>query len=80
MQTRSQTIAETLRNLILEGEYLPGERLEEVPLAVRMEVSRTPVRAALATLENIARLHDLELRRRGDGLVLQRHETVGKAP
>lgn len=51
MQTRSQTIAETLRNLILEGEYLPGERLEEVPLAVRMEVSRTPVRAALATLE-----------------------------
>lgn len=32
------------------------------------------------TLENIARLHDLDLRRRGETLVLARHRTVGKAP
>lgn len=32
------------------------------------------------TLENIARLHDLDLRSRGETLVLARHRTVGKAP
>jgi GntR family transcriptional regulator of vanillate catabolism len=51
METRSQQIADILRTQILDGEHLPGERLEEVPLAVKMQASRTPIRAALATLE-----------------------------
>src|SRR5262245_5481358 len=40
-----------LRDLILKGEFNPGERLAEVTLAARLGVSRTPVRLALATLE-----------------------------
>jgi len=40
-----------LRDLILKGEFAPGERLAEVNLAARLGVSRTPVRLALATLE-----------------------------
>lgn len=40
-----------LRDLILKGEFAPGERLAEVTLAARLGVSRTPVRLALATLE-----------------------------
>lgn len=40
-----------LRDLILKGEFAPGERLAEIPLAEKLGVSRTPVRLALATLE-----------------------------
>ena len=48
----SQTINAliTLRELILNGELLPGERLLEVALVERLGVSRTPIRAALAKL------------------------------
>src|SRR6218665_1734040 len=50
MQTLSQNLTETLRDWLLHGRLKPGERIEEVPLALTMGVSRTPVRAALATL------------------------------
>jgi GntR family transcriptional regulator, vanillate catabolism transcriptional regulator len=40
-----------MRDLILKGEFAPGERLAEIPLAEKLGVSRTPVRLALATLE-----------------------------
>ena len=50
MRTRSQDITDALRQRILSGEYPPGERLEEVPLAEALGVSRTPVRAALTLL------------------------------
>lgn len=40
-----------LRDLILKGEFAPGERLAEIPLAARLGMSRTPVRVALASLE-----------------------------
>jgi GntR family transcriptional regulator of vanillate catabolism len=40
-----------LRDLILRGEFLPGARLAEQQLAGRLNASRTPVRAALVTLE-----------------------------
>lgn len=40
-----------LRDLILKGEFPPGERLAEIPLAEKLAASRTPVRLALATLE-----------------------------
>lgn len=40
----------TLRELILNGELQPGERLLEVALVDHLGVSRTPIRAALARL------------------------------
>jgi len=48
----SQTITALLRlrELILEGELPPGERLSENTVADRLGASRTPVRAALARL------------------------------
>lgn len=50
MDTLSQTVTETLRAWVLDGTLRPGERLEEIPLAEKLGVSRTPVRAALAAL------------------------------
>ncbi len=41
----------TLRQAILTGEFMPGERLMEVSLANRLGVSRTPVREAIRKLE-----------------------------
>jgi GntR family transcriptional regulator of vanillate catabolism len=41
-----------LRQLILNGELRAGDRLSEVRLAARLEVSRTPLRLALAQLEH----------------------------
>lgn len=52
MQTLSQQVTQTLRDWILHGRFKPGERIEEIPIAETMGVSRTPVRAALATLAN----------------------------
>lgn len=52
MQTLSQQVTETLRDWILHGRIKPGERIEEIPIAKNMGVSRTPIRAALATLAN----------------------------
>lgn len=40
-----------LRDLILKGAFAPGERLAEIPLAEKLQASRTPVRLALTTLE-----------------------------
>ncbi|HEV2676301.1 MAG TPA: GntR family transcriptional regulator [Aliidongia sp.] len=39
-----------LRELLLSGEFGPGERVAEIPLAARLSVSRTPLRLALLTL------------------------------
>jgi GntR family transcriptional regulator, vanillate catabolism transcriptional regulator len=41
-----------LRQLVMEGELRAGDRLSEVRLAARLEVSRTPLRLALAQLEH----------------------------
>lgn len=40
-----------LRDLILEGDFEPGERLSEVNLSERFGISRTPLRSALQKLE-----------------------------
>jgi DNA-binding GntR family transcriptional regulator len=40
-----------LRQLILQGEFAPGERLTGARLSEMLKVSRTPVRAALVRLE-----------------------------
>jgi GntR family transcriptional regulator of vanillate catabolism len=46
-----EAILVRLRDLILKGEFEPGRRLAEQQLAERLGASRTPVRAALVTLE-----------------------------
>ncbi len=51
-----------LRELILSGEFEPGERMSELPLVERLGVSRTPLRLALAELE-----HEGLLRERSPG-------------
>ena len=40
-----------VRDLVLDGHIRPGERLSEVAIAERLGISRTPIRAALARLE-----------------------------
>lgn len=45
-----ETVLIQLRDLILRGEFEPGQRLAEQQLAERLGASRTPVRAALVTL------------------------------
>ena len=39
-----------LREMILAGEFSPGDRISEAPLAARIGVSRTPIRLALERL------------------------------
>jgi GntR family transcriptional regulator, vanillate catabolism transcriptional regulator len=45
-----------LRELLLRGEFAPGERMSELPLAARLGVSRTPIRLALEQLAHIGLL------------------------
>ncbi|PWK54043.1 GntR family transcriptional regulator [Silicimonas algicola] len=47
---RSDIIADELEGLILEGSFTDGARLDEVQLADRFQVSRTPIREALHRL------------------------------
>jgi len=50
-QSRSLKALMGVRDLILGGHARPGERLSEVAIADRLGISRTPIRAALARLE-----------------------------
>jgi DNA-binding GntR family transcriptional regulator len=43
-------IAEALKQLIYDGEFAPGERLNEAALALRMGTSRGPIREAVRVL------------------------------
>lgn len=47
----TEAVTATIRELIMDGTFSQGERLTETGLALRLNVSRTPVRLALATLE-----------------------------
>ena len=49
-QTRSQSVADSLRERILAGEFAPGTRMQEIALAEELHVSRTPIREALRSL------------------------------
>ena len=51
-----------LREMILSGEFAPGERMSELRLVKRLGVSRTPLRLALATLEHEGLLQGLKSR------------------
>ena len=50
MSKRAETLRDALEEDILTGVLAPGERLEEVALARRFGVSRTPIREALLQL------------------------------
>jgi GntR family transcriptional regulator, vanillate catabolism transcriptional regulator len=52
MDSQQSRVLVQLRDLILKGEFVPGERLAEIPLAEKLGASRTPVRLALASLEH----------------------------
>lgn len=47
-----QSIYDTLRNMIVALELIPGSRVTETQLADHFQVSRTPIRAALQKLES----------------------------
>jgi DNA-binding GntR family transcriptional regulator len=49
-QQLAPRIAESLKQLIYEGEFAPGERLNEAALALRMGTSRGPIREAVRVL------------------------------
>jgi GntR family transcriptional regulator of vanillate catabolism len=44
-------LAIKIRQMILDGEFSPGDRMAEIPLADKLGVSRTPTRAAMSLLE-----------------------------
>jgi DNA-binding GntR family transcriptional regulator len=48
----SQRIADALRAAILDGSYLPGERIRQEEVAARSGASRIPVREALRVLHS----------------------------
>jgi GntR family transcriptional regulator of vanillate catabolism len=50
VEKRGAGVARALRTSLLDGEFEPGERLNEVQIAARYGVSRTPVRTALQQL------------------------------
>ena len=49
-QTRSDALKDAIAESIVRGELPPGQRLDEVSVAQRFAVSRTPVREALKQL------------------------------
>jgi GntR family transcriptional regulator, vanillate catabolism transcriptional regulator len=55
--TRSASLVERLRQGLLDGQYPLGQRLNEVQLSRELDVSRTPVRAALQMLAGEGLLH-----------------------
>ncbi|MGV3487780.1 MAG: GntR family transcriptional regulator [Tuberibacillus sp.] len=48
----SDNVARTLREMILNGRLMPGERINQVHLAQELNISRGPLREALRLLQN----------------------------
>ena len=69
-ESESQTLRAllTMRELLVRGEFKPGERILEIPLAARLGVSRIPLRLVLDRLEHEGLL---EARPRGGFIVRQ---------
>jgi DNA-binding GntR family transcriptional regulator len=51
-QTLREKILETIRDAILKGSLIPGEKVAEPELAERFGISRTPIREAFRQLES----------------------------
>jgi len=61
MPKNSKVVAK-IREMIVNGEFQPGQRLREVEIAKQLGVSRTPVREALPTLAQEGVLRQLDTR------------------
>ncbi|WP_251551177.1 GntR family transcriptional regulator [Neobacillus muris] len=51
-QTLSDSVASIIRKMIFNGTLKPGERINQVQLAEKMDISRGPIREALRLLQN----------------------------
>ena len=51
--TRTEILLSEIENMIINGSMMPGERLDEMMLAKKYDVSRTPVREAIRALTAI---------------------------
>lgn len=51
MSDLPSNLAIKIRQMILDGEFSPGDRIAEIPLSEKLGVSRTPARAAMSLLE-----------------------------
>lgn len=49
--TGAQRCLQQIRQMIVSGELLPGQKVHQAELAARLDVSRIPVREALSTLQ-----------------------------
>jgi DNA-binding GntR family transcriptional regulator len=58
-ESLSIKVANYLRRSIVQGEFLPGERLNELLISTRLSISRSPVREAFRILEseNLVDIH-----------------------
>jgi len=52
VQSLTKSVLEYIRNHIITGELVPGQRLNENDLAARLKVSRPPIREAFRVLES----------------------------
>jgi GntR family transcriptional regulator of vanillate catabolism len=59
-RTQTERVVLTLREMLLRGDFKPGERLAELSLVPLLGASRTPVRLALDRLANEGLLEALE--------------------
>jgi DNA-binding GntR family transcriptional regulator len=57
-----EVVADALRQLIIDGELAPGERLVEERLAQRLGVSRNPIREAIRSLEAVGLIEVIQRR------------------
>jgi DNA-binding GntR family transcriptional regulator len=51
LKTRKDLVAEAIRASILRGTFKPGEKIDQQDIADDLEVSRSPVREAMRTLD-----------------------------
>jgi len=51
-RTASAAAADLIRQAVIDGRIAPGQRLKEAELAQQLGISRTPIREALARLED----------------------------
>jgi GntR family transcriptional regulator of vanillate catabolism len=73
MDSQQSRVLVQLRDMILKGAFVPGERLAEIPLAERLGASRTPVRLALGSLEHEGLIEPLS----GGGYQMRRFTARG---
>ena len=62
MAAKNSRVIVKIREMILHGELLPGQRVREVELANKLGVSRTPVRESLPILAQEGMLTQLDTR------------------